>query len=241
MLFSGIPDFAQFAVVSTRRRFAMRHDALPMVVFHGLGDLVNAMEQGVRHYFPLTLREGFLQNSSLGTPYQKWAKFTNDDFAAVDACLKRLLPAMWTSYHDPILPLHGQGDRDHSHIATLKDAWFMMDAVKDSYRSCVIDPSRPDLAITALCINRWVGADGIVFNHCNRSGGPHPAPPVMAVTQHAIMERSVIAGMAGQGAQELARTRAVVEGFRQWIASEVSVFDLLNDHQGTLLEGLFAT
>jgi hypothetical protein len=28
----------------------------------------------------LTLNEHFLQNSSIGTPYEKWAKFTNEDF-----------------------------------------------------------------------------------------------------------------------------------------------------------------
>src|SRR5262249_34225229 len=72
--------------------------SLAIVVFHLLGDLANAAELALTHYLPLTLTEDFLQNSSIGPPYQKWAKFTNEDFHELDLALVRLLPVVWKAH-----------------------------------------------------------------------------------------------------------------------------------------------
>lgn len=43
-------------------------------------DVINHYRHALTHYLTKDLSAPFLQNSHLGTPYQKWARFTNDDF-----------------------------------------------------------------------------------------------------------------------------------------------------------------
>jgi len=64
---------------------------LPATVFLMQQDVVNHLAHALTHYFPLTLDAPFLQNSSLGTPYEKWAKFTNDDFELFFTCFRNLV------------------------------------------------------------------------------------------------------------------------------------------------------
>jgi hypothetical protein len=54
-------------------------------------DAVNHYRHALDHYFTLTLNEPFLQNSSIGTPYQKWAYFTNEDFGMLSFAIHNLL------------------------------------------------------------------------------------------------------------------------------------------------------
>lgn len=65
--------------------------ALPATVFLMQQDVVNHYRYAVTHYLPLTLNEYFLQNSSIGTPYEKWAKFTNDDFQQLSFTVTNLI------------------------------------------------------------------------------------------------------------------------------------------------------
>ncbi len=61
---------------------------LPTAVFMMQRDVINHYHYAATHYFPISLSEHFLQESSIGTPYEKWMKFTNDDFDLFDfACL----------------------------------------------------------------------------------------------------------------------------------------------------------
>ena len=93
-MLEGLPSVFDYLISGVTRE---RHrGSLVVVLYHLLGDVVNAAEHALTHYFPLTLAESFLQNSSLGTPYQKWAKFTNDDFRKLDECVRRLIPAAWS-------------------------------------------------------------------------------------------------------------------------------------------------
>lgn len=53
---------------------------LPATVFLMQRDVINHYRYALTYYFDLTLTEPFLQKSSIGTPYEKWAYFTNEDF-----------------------------------------------------------------------------------------------------------------------------------------------------------------
>ena len=64
---------------------------LPTAIFLMQRDVVNHYRHALTHYLDLTLKESFLQNSSLGTPYEKWAKFANDDFAMLSFAVHNLL------------------------------------------------------------------------------------------------------------------------------------------------------
>jgi hypothetical protein len=65
--------------------------ALPATVFLMQRDVVNHYRYAATHYLPLTLDEHFLQNSSIGTPYEKWAKFTNEDFDELSYLITTLM------------------------------------------------------------------------------------------------------------------------------------------------------
>ena len=65
--------------------------ALPATVSLMQQDVVNHYRYAVTHYLPLDLDEHFLQNSSIGTPYEKWAKFTNDDFQRLSFTITNLI------------------------------------------------------------------------------------------------------------------------------------------------------
>lgn len=64
---------------------------LPATVFLMQCDVVNHYRYAVTHYFDLTLKEPYLQDSSLGPPYTKWAKFANDDFELLSFTIHNLL------------------------------------------------------------------------------------------------------------------------------------------------------
>jgi hypothetical protein len=64
---------------------------LPAVVYMMQVDVINHYRYALDHYFSLSLSESFLQNSSIGTPYQKWAYFTNEDFGMLSFAIHNLL------------------------------------------------------------------------------------------------------------------------------------------------------
>jgi hypothetical protein len=54
-------------------------------------DVINQYRYALEHYLTAELSAPFLQNSSLGTPFQKWAKFTNDDFKLLSFLIHNLI------------------------------------------------------------------------------------------------------------------------------------------------------
>jgi hypothetical protein len=64
---------------------------LPAAVYLMQRDVINHYDYALDHYFTLTLQESFLQNSSIGPPYQKWAYFTNADFGLLSFTIHNLL------------------------------------------------------------------------------------------------------------------------------------------------------
>jgi hypothetical protein len=64
---------------------------LPAAVYMMQVDVINHYRYALEHYLTLALDEPFLQNSSLGTPYQKWAYFTNEDFGMLSFAVHNLL------------------------------------------------------------------------------------------------------------------------------------------------------
>lgn len=64
---------------------------LPAAVYMMQLDVINHYRYALDHYFTLTLREPYLQNSSMGTPYQKWAFFANKDFDMLAVAAQNLM------------------------------------------------------------------------------------------------------------------------------------------------------
>lgn len=66
----------------------LRVPPLPISVYMMQRDVVNHLRYAATHYLPISLSAPYLQDSSLGPPYTKWAKFTNDDFEILSfACI----------------------------------------------------------------------------------------------------------------------------------------------------------
>lgn len=73
---------------------------LPITVFMMQRDVINHYRYAIEHYFDLTLKEPFLQNSSLGTPYEKWRKFSNDDFDLLFYSIRTLITFSSRLFHE---------------------------------------------------------------------------------------------------------------------------------------------
>lgn len=70
---------------------SLRISPLASVVYMMQRDVINHYRYALKHYLTVDLSSPFLQNSSLGTPYQKWAKFTNEDFDTLFFSISNLL------------------------------------------------------------------------------------------------------------------------------------------------------
>jgi hypothetical protein len=64
---------------------------LPAAVYMMQVDVINHYHYALEHYLTVALDEPFLQNSSRGTPYQKWALVTNEDFETLSFAIHNLL------------------------------------------------------------------------------------------------------------------------------------------------------
>ena len=64
---------------------------LPATVYLMQMDVINHYRYALDHSLTVPLDAPFLQNSSLGTPYQKWAYFTNEDFGLLSFAAHNLL------------------------------------------------------------------------------------------------------------------------------------------------------
>jgi hypothetical protein len=196
-MLEGLPSVFRYTTDLVRR--APHRDSLAVVIYHLLGDVVNAAELALTHYFPLTLTESFLQNSSIGTPYQKWAKFTNEDFQKVDQCLQRLVPAGWNCYWED----HGYPSPGEA--ATLKVAWHWFHTLNTRYVCCSVRADEPELTLSAVNIDGWVehgGTGFLLLLNRGRWEPPVDVPPLVTKRTLAISDRgwsAVCSGRAWRG------------------------------------------
>ena len=244
-MLEGLPSLFEYviAVVMGQRQ----RGSLAVVLYHLLGDVVNAAEHALTHYFPLTLRESFLQNSSIGTPYQKWAKFTNEDFLTVDQCLQRLIPAGWKWYDQTInQPLHEGFDPTDPEswsekVAAIKDAWHWFHVVKSQYACCVVNSDEPVLTLSAINLNGWVDwAEGRFLNVCNRPSWdpPEQVPPIVTKSVRDIADRSAVAELQRVGLARLEELRDANGRLAGWLRANYTMEEMTGPHRGTLSDGL---
>jgi hypothetical protein len=84
---------------------------LPATVFLLQCDVINHYRYALTHYFNLTLNEHYLQNSSIGTPYEKWAKFANEDFEMFSFCTHNLIRYTSRLIHETWCPALRNAER----------------------------------------------------------------------------------------------------------------------------------
>src|SRR5262249_45207565 len=87
-LLVGFPDAGRAVARQSHPRV---HASLPAAASLMQVDVITHYRYALDHYLPVPLDAPFLQNSSLGTPYQKWAYFTNEDFGLLSFAVHNLL------------------------------------------------------------------------------------------------------------------------------------------------------
>ncbi len=78
----------------------LRVPPLPAAVFMLQADVINGYRHALTHYLTIPLSSSFLMNSSLGTPYEKWAHFTNEDFCELSFSIHNLLRYTSRLFHE---------------------------------------------------------------------------------------------------------------------------------------------
>lgn len=88
----------------------LKVSSLPATVFLMQADVINSYRYALTHYLTLPLSAHYLQDSSLGSPYQKWSYFTNEDFGMLSFAIRNLLRYSSRLFHETVAPaLKAQG------------------------------------------------------------------------------------------------------------------------------------
>jgi hypothetical protein len=214
-----------------------RCDSLAIVILHLLGDVANAAELALTHYLPLTLTEPYLQNSSLGPPYHKWALFTNDDFQIVDQCVQRLVPVAWKLYQDAARDLlfsenlHRSGFRP----ITMKHAWTWFDVVNSDYVCCRINAADPVLTVSALNVKSWLNlpAESRVESRSAQPSDQIDVLPTLVKSSWPISDRATVKELQAVGLTRLNEMRGTILRFGSWITANCTLEQLIAPHKGT--------
>lgn len=93
---------------------------LPAAVYMMQVDVLNHYRHALTDYFTLTLSEPYLQNSSLGTPYQKWAFFVNKNFEMLSFTIHNLLRYTSRLVHETQFPNVGRDTSEYMRSFTAK-------------------------------------------------------------------------------------------------------------------------
>lgn len=83
---------------------ALRIAPLPTAVYMMQRDVITSYRYALTHYFPISLHEHYLQDSSIGPPYAKWAKFTNEDFDVFGFACLTLMRFTSRIVHETVYP-----------------------------------------------------------------------------------------------------------------------------------------
>jgi hypothetical protein len=159
---------------------------LPAAVYMMQVDVLNHYEHALTHYFGLTLREHYLQNSSLGTPYQKWAFFVNQNFSMLSFAIHNLLRYTSRLVHETQYPQIGRDTSEYMRSFKAKSSTYTspLSNIRSNDHAIgvrVLDDQQ--LAVTS--IGRRPRSDRVIM----RCKGDGPTEYVRVVTDAAGQER----------------------------------------------------
>lgn len=211
-MYEGIPELSQF-MIDMAKRLPYR-SRLAISEYHMLGDFIKALEHANNHYLALTLNESYLQNSHLGTPYQKWAIITSDDFGKVDKILRYLGTIGWEIYSSLLIA----GDKENNSKEAF--AWF---AALKNFRFCVINTDEPYLEYSTINFDDWVDPDGWILPIKAFNG-----PPVFNKHTIYIEDRAILMDIKQNGIVQIDRMRGALTEFAKWLEENYTMQDVVN-------------
>lgn len=134
---------------------------LPAAVYLMQMDVLNHYNHALAYNFTISLNAPSLQNSSRGTPYQKWASIVNENFSALTFAVHNLLRYTGRLVHDAgCMMTVGQG-------ATSREYW----AKSNSYTSRIFESRYQTIGITVT--------DNHQLTITRPRIHPHPHPVIM--------------------------------------------------------------
>lgn len=205
IMYEGIPELFDFVIGLIE--YKPVHDSWAIFAYHLLSELLKAAHHALVHYFTLTLNENFLQNSQIGTPYQKWAKFTNDDFQAVDKCLKALLPVINHMYSEISCVDYSYGG------GSTRSEWKWMETLNKKYTCCQINRDKPSLTLSTINFDGWL-------EHSRKKFGKvysFKTAPVVIKTELHIADRSILIEQMKVGKARFNNMRDSLARLAKWL------------------------
>jgi hypothetical protein len=112
-----LPIFDHAVVAFQEFGHALEVRPLPAAVYLMQRDVINHYRYALTHYFPISLSEPYLQNSSIGTPYEKWQEFTNDDFGLLAFGIHNLIRYTSRFVYETV----GNGLRKQDRLGEIKE------------------------------------------------------------------------------------------------------------------------
>jgi hypothetical protein len=213
-IYEGMPELFKYIIGLVKRR--PHRDAQSIVSFNLLREILLATEHAIVHYFALTLSEPFLQNSQHGSPYQKWAMVTNDNFQNVDNYVKALIPVIehflcpQTIFENP--------DDDFKTICVL------LYRIKNEYTCCEVNQNEPLLTVSAIHLDDWLDtASGKYYPLPRRENKLNPEVVLKSVVP--IADRSKLKKLQSTGIMQVEELRSLLLRFAAWLEANYSLSD----------------
>jgi hypothetical protein len=220
-IFDGIPDLCDLLISLVERK--PHCSSLSIVAYHNLCNVIDSTRHALNHYFTLKLNKSFLQNSHIGTPYQKWAKFTNEDFQQVDDNLKSLFPIIVQLYNDISCT-----NNDYSHDVKSIDIW--LDKVNEEYSCLRANPDEPSLTLTAICFNNWIDPSSLqIKDFCQYH--LKKKVPIVTEMEISLADRSILTELQNAGIIRVEKMLASLEQFANWLETNCTLTDITARHR----------
>ncbi len=214
-IYKGLPEFFKLVIDVVERR--SYRDSLSIVAFHMLADILKDSEHAIVHYFTLTLSEPFLQNSQTGTPYQKWADQTNQNFQRIDQHIKLLFPIFQHLAHDTYDHCTGK-----SAIGELKRACIWYSRLLDGYGCCVVSLDEQSMTLSAINIDGWIEPDSDPVAFKSDFG----ASPAVIKSEICISDRAVLKEIQQIGLSRIEELRSLLTHCAAWLETNFSMKDI---------------
>jgi len=217
-IYKGIPELFEYVIGLVERE--PRHDIESIVTFHLLNKILNATEHAIIHYFAISLSEPFLQNSHRGSPYQKWALVTNENFQKVAQYVKSLKSFIDHFEYKKIMP---QLDPSSTDIDIYKNAMFWLHRL-DEYTCCEVSLDEPILTVSAINFDGWLDTTSGSFDSTSRRRLKQP--PVVIQSAIPIADRSVLKNIQGAGIKQVEELRRLLTRLADWLEVNYSMSDI---------------
>ncbi len=206
----------------------------PLVVYWHMGDAIHRAAHALQHYFCIDLREDYLQNSSIGTPYQKWAYFTNMDFEAFDQSIRRLSYSIDQFYllrftEPEAIGLTRSAFPVH---ANPKSALNWFETVGAHYASLRINPDCPVVTLMSISLKDRLLVGTTDFE---REKTMRPPPSPFSTETVPIEDRSTLTRLQRDGEQALVELRRFHKVLGDFVMRNLRVSDLVRPVEFTIL------